>query len=96
MNENITGRKDWFFDAHADAPYQPDGKVTVILEEEGRRLVKVEFNNYKSIFSHGERPVYYIQKTYINPNTGYGHWIDVHYDRSKNKMIRAFKFKTYG
>lgn len=95
MNENITGRKDWFFEAHTDAPYQPDGKVTVILEEEGRRLIRVDFKNPNHVCSHGERPVYYIQKPYINPNTGYGHWTDVHYDRSKNKMIRAFKFKTY-
>ena len=92
MNENITGRKDWFFEGW---PY-PDGKITVILEEEGRRLVKVEFNNKGNILCHGERPVYYIQKPYINPNTGYGHWVDAHYDRSKNKMIRAFRFHTYG
>ena len=91
MNENIIGRKDWYFDASPMSGWKPDGKITVILEEEGRRLVKVEFENKKSIFSHGERPIYYIQKTYINPDTGKGHWVDVHYDRSKTKIIRRFK-----
>ena len=94
MNEIITGRKDWYFEG-VPGFTKPDGKITVILEEEGRRLVKVEFSNPNNVFSHSERPIYYIQKPYINPNTGYGHWVDVHYDRSKNKMIRAFKFKTY-
>ena len=65
-----------------------DSKTTnirdVILEEEGRRLIEVvlPFNSY---------PTYYIQKPYINPITGKGHWINEHYDRSKNKMIRRFK-----
>lgn len=90
MNENITGRKDWYYEG-VPGFSESDGKITVILEEEGRRLVKVEFNNTN--FHKGEigRVMYYIQKTYVNPETGFGHWIDVHYDRSKNKMIRRFK-----
>ena len=84
MNENVIGRKDWFFD---DIPgfTNANGKITVILEEEGRRLVKVEFSN------PSERTVFYIQKAYVNPKTGRGHWVNIHYDRSKNKMIRRFK-----
>lgn len=95
MNDNITGRKDWFFEPHIMSNFKPDGKITVILEEEGRRLVKVEFNNRKNIFCHSERPLYYIQRPYINPITGKGHWVDVHYDRSKNKMIRRFKLNEF-
>ena len=92
MNENITGRKDWYYEG-VPGFSQSDGKITVILEEEGRRLVKVEFNNPNNVFHRGEkgRAMYYIQKPYINPQTGFGHWVDVHYDRSKNKMIRRFK-----
>ena len=83
MNENITGRKYWFFGPH---PAMGDNgtPVEVILEEEGRRLIKVTLPSCTY-------PLYYIQKPYINPNTGEGHWVDVHYDRSKNKMIRRFK-----
>ena len=82
MNENITGRKDWF---SGDG----DGPIIVILEEEGRRLIetKLSCHNY---------PLYFIQKSYINPVNGKGYWVDVHYDRSKNKMMRAFRFNTYG
>lgn len=90
MNENIIGRKDWYFEPSAMSGWKPDGKTTVILEEEGRRLVKVEFNNKNNVFAHGERPIYYIQKAFLHTD-GTGHWIDVHYDRSKNKMIRRFK-----
>ena len=88
MNENITGRKDWFFEPN---PAMSDSgtPLNVILEEEGRRLIEV-------VLPSCSYPTYYIQKPYINPNTGEGHWIDVHYDRSKNKMIRAFRFNTYG
>ena len=82
MNDNVTGRKEWYFEGW---PY-PNGKITVILEEEGRRLVRIDFSNS----SHGERPMYYIQKTFMHSD-GTGHWVDVHYDRSKNKMIRRFK-----
>lgn len=88
MNENITGRKDWMFEPHPSMG-GGDGPVTVILEEEGRRLIETKLNCYTY-------PLYYIQKPYVNPNTGRGHWVDVHYDRSKNKMIRAFKFHKYG
>ena len=92
MNENIIGRKDWYYEG-VSGFLKSDGKITVILEEEGRRLVKVEFNNPNNVFDRGEkgRPMYYIQKAYVNPETGFGHWIDLHYDRSKNKMIRRFK-----
>jgi len=90
MNENITGGKDWYYEGIPGFS-NSDGKITVILEEEGRRLVKVEFSNPNHVFSHGQRPVYYIQKPYIDQKTGLGHWVDVHYDRSKNKMIRRFK-----
>ena len=88
MNENITGCKDWFFEPN---PVMGNSgtPLNVILEEEGRRLIEV-------ILPSCSYPTYYIQKSYINPNTGEGHWIDVHYDRSKNKMIRAFKFHKYG
>ena len=91
MNENITGRKDWYLEG-VPGFIQPDGKITVILEEEGRRLIGVVFNNTNNIFHRGEkgRTMYYIQKAYVNPTTGYGHWIDEHYDRSKNKMMRRF------
>ena len=83
MNENITGRKDWMFEPNPMLE-GGDGQVTVILEEEGRRLIETKLNccNY---------PLYYIQKPYVNPVTGKGHWVNVHYDRSKNKMIRRFK-----
>ncbi len=83
MNNNITGRKDWMFEPNPMLG-GGDGPVTVILEEEGRRLIETKLNccNY---------PLYYIQKPYVNPVTGIGHWVDVHYDRSKNKMIRRFK-----
>ncbi len=92
MNDNITGRKNWYLEG-VPGFIQPDGKITVILEEESRRLVSVEFNNINNICHRGKkgRIMYYIQKTYVNPTTGYGHWIDEHYDRSKNKMIRRFK-----
>ena len=88
MNENITGRKDWFFEPNP-AMSNSGTPLNVILEEEGRRLIEV-------VLPFCSYPTYYIQKPYINPNTGYGHWIDVHYDRSKNKMMRAFRFHTYG
>ena len=83
MNDNITGRKNWMFEPNSMLG-GGDGPVTVILEEEGRRLIETKLNLYNY-------PLYYIQKTYINPVTGRGHWVDVHYDRSKNKMIRRFK-----
>jgi len=88
MNDNVTWRKDWFFEPH---PAMSDSgtPLNVILEEEGRRLIEV-------ILPSCNYSTYYIQKPYINPITGRGHWIDVHYDRSKNKMMRAFRFKTYG
>lgn len=79
MNDNITFNKDWYF-PHTN---KPNGKITVILEDEGKRLVQVDFN--------GQRPMYYIQKAYINQNTGEGHWIDVHRDRSKTKMLKRYK-----
>lgn len=82
MNENITGRKDWYYEG-VPGFSQSDGKITVILEDEGRRLVQVDFN--------GQRPMYYLQKAYINENTGEEHWIDVHYDRSKIKMLKRYK-----
>jgi hypothetical protein len=88
MNENITGRKDWFFEPHPEMG-NSGTPLNVVLEEEGRRLIEVVLPSYTY-------PLYYIQKPYINPNTGEGHWIDVHYDRSKNKMMRAFRFNTYG
>ena len=93
MNENIIGRKDWYYEG-VPGFTKSDGKITVILEEEGRRLVKVEFSNHNHVFSHGQRPVFYIQKTYINPKTGIGHWVDEQYDRSKNKMIMRFKLNN--
>ena len=82
MNDNITFNKDWYF-PYSIIAGKPNGKITVILEDEGRRLVQVDFNE--------RSPMYYIQKAYVNQYTGEGHWIDVHYDRSKNKMIRRFK-----
>lgn len=82
MNDNITFNKDWYF-PYSIVDGKPTGKITVILEDEGRRLVQVDFNE--------QRPIYYIQKAYINKNTGEGHWIDVHYDRSKNKMLKRYK-----
>ena len=87
MNENITGRKDWFFEPH---PAMGDSgtPLNIILEEEGRRLIEVKLPFYSY-------PLYYIQRPYINPITGKGHWIDVHYDRSKNKMIRRFKLNEF-
>lgn len=88
MNENITGRKDCFFEPHPEMG-NSGTPLNVILEEEGRRLIEVVLPSYTY-------PLYYIQKPYINPITGRGHWIDVHYDRSKNKMMRAFRFNTYG
>ena len=96
MNDNVTWRKDWYFDPHNTSNGNADGKVTVILEEEGRRLIRVDFKNPNHVFSHGERPIYYIQKAYFIEGNPEGRWVDLHYDRSKNKMIRAFNFKTYG
>ena len=88
MNEHITGRKDWFFEPHPEMG-NSGTPLNVVLEEEGRRLIEV-------VLPSCSYPTYYIQKPYINPITGRGHWIDVHYDRSKNKMMRAFRFNTYG
>ena len=82
MNDNITWNKDWYFPPNTISK-KPDGKITVILEKEGRRLVQVDFKD--------ERPLYYIQRVYINHFINEGHWIDECYDRSKNKMIRKFK-----
>ena len=82
MNDNITWNKNWYFPANSMSK-TPDGKITVIIEEEGRRLVQVDFEN--------ERPLYYIQRAYINHFNNKGHWIDECHDRSKNKMIRKYK-----
>jgi len=88
MNDNVTWRKDWFFEPH---PTMSDSgtPLNVILEEEGRRLIEV-------VLPSCSYPTYYIQKAYFIEGNPEGRWVDVHYDRSKNKMIRAFKFKTYG
>ena len=86
MNDNITGRKDWFFEPN---PTMSDSgtPLNVILEEEGRRLIEV-------VLPSCSYPTYYIQKSYVNPVTERGHWVDVHYNKTKNKMIRRFKLNN--